>query len=304
LKSSDTLSRPMSTHLITDEQRSTRIDAAPDTDVDVIRIRPPTRWGISRLSDLWDYRELLYFLTKREYQVRYKQSFIGAGWAVVQPLALVAIFSLIFGRLVDVPSEGVPYPLYALAGLTTWTFVSAGIVAAGASLVADGALLSKVYFPRVIIPLAKIGALLLDLAIAQCLLLVVAVLYGRWPSLQLITLPLWLVLAVVTALGVGLIAATLNIRHRDVGAVMPLAVMIGMFLTPVVYPATLVTGNWQYVYALNPVATVISGVRWALFDTAFPRAGALAVSLVVAAGLLIGAVVYFRRSEQSFADVV
>jgi lipopolysaccharide transport system permease protein len=256
------------------------------------------------LGEVWDYRELLYFLTKREYQVRYKQSAIGVGWALLQPLALMAVFSVIFGRLVDVPSEGVPYPLFALAGLTTWTFISGGIAQAGTSLVADANLLTKVYFPRLIVPLAKVAALLLDLAIAQCLLLVVALLYGRWPHLQLLTLPLWLFLGVLTTFGFGLLAATVNVRHRDVTAVMPLAIMIGLFVTPVVYPASLVTGAWEYVFAINPVATVITGVRWALLDTTAPGVLPIVISLAVSFALVIGSVVYFRRSEQSFADLI
>jgi lipopolysaccharide transport system permease protein len=273
-------------------------------DVHVTRVRPPSRWGGVRLAELWEYRELWYFLTKRELQVRYKQSFFGAGWAVLQPLALMAIFTIVFGNLVDIGSEGIPYPVFALSGLTVWLFISSGIAQAGASLVADSNLLSKVYFPRMTVPLAKVSALLIDLAVALVLLLVVTVVFVDVPGLAVLTLPLWLALAGLSTIGVGLLAATVNVRYRDVAVVIPLALQVGLFLTPIAYPASLVSGAWVYVYALNPAASAITGVRWALFGTPGPAPGAVAVSVAVAVAATVAAVLYFRRSEQQFADIV
>ncbi len=269
-----------------------------------VRIRPPSRWGGAGLGALVEYRELLYFLAKRELQVRYKQSIFGIGWAILQPLALTAIFSLIFGRLVEVPSDGVPYPLFALAGFTVWMFIAQAVGQGGVSLVADANLLTKVYFPRLVIPLAKALALLVDLAIAIVVLLVVAALYGRYPSWQLATLPLWLALAFATAAGFGMFAAALNVRYRDVAAVLPLAIQVWLFLTPVAYPASLVSGAWEIVYALNPAASAVTGMRWALLDTTPPTVAQVAVSAVAAALVFLAAFVYFRRSEQHFADIV
>jgi lipopolysaccharide transport system permease protein len=256
------------------------------------------------VAELWSFRELLYFLSKRELQVRYKQSVFGVGWAILQPLALTAIFSLIFGQLVDVPSDGVAYPLFALAGFTLWMFVSQACLAGGTSLVADANLLTKVYFPRMVIPLAKALALLVDLAIALVVLVIVAAAWGRLPGLELIAVPLWLALALAPAAGVALFAGALNVRYRDVAAVLPLAVQVWLFLTPVAYPASLVHGAWQYVYALNPVATAITGLRWAMLGTSAPSAVDIGVSAAAASVALTAGVLYFRRSEHDFADVV
>jgi lipopolysaccharide transport system permease protein len=269
-----------------------------------VRIRPPSRWAGAGLRELWEFRELLYFLAKRDLLVRYKQSVLGISWAVVQPVALTLIFSLIFGRLVKVPSQDVPYPLFALSGFSAWIFVSTVVSQGGGSLVADANLLTKVYFPRIVIPIAKALALLVDLAVAIAVLIVVSLLYGRWPDLQALTLPLWLLLAMVASTGVAIFAAALNVRYRDVMAVLPLAIMIWLFLTPIAYPASLVSGVWEYVYAVNPVASTITGVRWALLGTPGPAVVSVLVSCASALLMLVMGVVYFRRSEQYFADIV
>src|SRR3954447_22683360 len=237
------------------------------------------------LAELWEFRELLYFLTKKELQVRYKQSIFGAGWAVLQPVGLTAIFSLIFGRLVSVPSEGVPYPLYVLTGMTVWIFVATGTAQAAASLVGEADLVTKVYFPRLVIPLSKILSWLVDLIIALAVLIVVAGLYGRWPPLQVLTVPLWVAIAIATVVGVGVLASAVNVKYRDVVAVLPLAIQVWLFLSPVAYPATLVHGSLKYVYALNPMVSAIGGMRWAMLGTPAPAGGQIAVS--VAAVLLV-----------------
>jgi lipopolysaccharide transport system permease protein len=269
-----------------------------------VSIRPSGRGATGALAELWEFHELLYFLTKKELQVRYKQSFFGSGWAVLQPIGLTAIFSLIFGRLVSVPSEGVPYPLYVLTGMTVWIFVATGSANAAASLVAESELVTKVYFPRLVIPLAKIGSWLVDLLISLCVLIVVTGLYGRWPPLQVLTVPLWLALAIGTVVGVGLLLSAVNVKYRDVVAVLPLAIQIWLFLSPVAYPATLVTGAWKYVYAINPMVSVIGGMRWAMLGTPLPDGGQIAISCASVLVLLACGFVYFRRTERYFADIV
>jgi lipopolysaccharide transport system permease protein len=256
------------------------------------------------MADLWDYRELAYFLAKRDLQVRYKQSVLGVAWAVLQPLALMAIFTLIFSTLVGVKSEGVPYPVYALAGITVWIFVSQSIGQAGISLVGDASLLSKVFFPRLIVPLAKVLGLLADLVITTTLLIVVSIVIVGFPGWALLTVPLWLLLAGSFALAAGVLAATLNVRYRDVGIVVPFILQIGLFVTPVAYPASLVTGTWRVFYALNPAATSITGMRWALQGTAAPALAPVLVSIAMTIGLLVVATLYFKRSEQHFADII
>jgi lipopolysaccharide transport system permease protein len=270
-----------------------------------VQIRPPTRWGASRLSDLWAYRELAYFLAKRDLQVRYKQSLLGVAWAVLQPLVLMGIFTLIFSQLVGVNSEGVPYPVYVLAGISVWTFVSSGIAQCGLSLVTDSNLLTKVFFPRLIVPLGKVLALLVDLTIVIVLLLVVTVIFVGTPGVAVLTVPLWLLLGGAFALGAGLLAATLNVKYRDVTIIVPFILQVGLFITPVAYPASLVAGTgWQTLYALNPASSAIVGMRWALFGTEAPRLTSLLVSVGVTVVLGIAATIYFRRSEQHFADII
>lgn len=280
------------------------MSSIPHHEYDHVRIRPPGRWAGIGWRELWSYRELLYFLTKRELQVRYKQTALGALWALVQPLALTGIFALIMGRLVDVPSEGVPYALLALSGVTVWIFVSSATNQAATSLVMDANLLSKVYFPRLVIPMAKISSLLIDLTIALALLIVVAIAWGHSPGVEIVTLPLFLLLAFLCASGIGIAAATLNVRYRDVQAMLPLATLVWLFVTPVAYPASLVGGAWALVYALNPVATAITGVRWAVLGTPAPTGGAILVSCAGTIVLLALGVLAFRRSEASFADVI
>jgi lipopolysaccharide transport system permease protein len=269
-----------------------------------VSIRPTGGGADSVVSELWEFRELLYFLTKKELQVRYKQSLFGAGWAVLQPIGLTAIFSLIFGKLVSVPSEGVPYPLYVLTGMTVWIFVATGTAQSAASLVGESELVTKVYFPRLVIPLAKILSWLVDLLIALAVLFVVAGLYGRWPPVQVLTVPLWVAIAIGTVVGVGVLASAVNVKYRDVVAVLPLAIQVWLFLSPVAYPATLVTGGWKYVYAINPMVSAIGGMRWAMLGTPPPAAGQIAVSVGAVLVMLAIALVYFRRTERYFADIV
>ena len=267
-------------------------------------IRPPSGLAALHFSDLWEYRELVYFLTKRELQVRYKQSVFGVAWAVMQPLALAFIFAIFFGVLANVPSDGLPYPLFALAGLVPWLFVSQTVAQASASLVGDSNLLSKVYFPRLVLPLARAFSLLLDLQIALVILVAMTLLYGQGLDARLLVLPGFLLLAVVTALGVGVMLAALNVQYRDVTVAVPLMVQIWLFITPVIYPGSLVEGTWRYVYALNPMVSVVDGVRWALLGAAAPPPGSVAISTAVAIVVAVAGVFYFRKSEHFFADLI
>jgi lipopolysaccharide transport system permease protein len=267
-------------------------------------ILPPRRWEGFAVAELWGYRELLYFLTKRELQVRYKQSIFGVSWAILQPVALAFLFALFFGRLAKVPSDGVPYPAFALAGLASWIFVSQASTQAASSLIGDANLLSKVYFPRLLIPTAKVLSLLVDLAIALTVAAVATVLYGLGVRWEWLVTPVFLVLAVITAMGVGTLLAPLNVKYRDVTVAVPLIAQLWLFATPVVYPGSLITGAWQYVYALNPMVSVIQGTRWALLGTEPPSVGELAISTAAALGLLLAALTYFRRTERTFADII
>lgn len=269
-----------------------------------IVIRPPAGWSALKLGDLWEYRELLYFLGKREIQVRYKQSLFGVSWAIMQPVALAFIFTVFFGVLADIPSEGFPYPVFALAGLVPWLFISQTTSQSALSMVGESNLLSKVYFPRLVLPLAKTLALLLDFTLALVVLIVVALLYGIGIGPEILTLPLFLVLAVVTALGIGVLLSAINVEYRDVAVAVPLMIQTWLFATPVIYPGSLVEGAWRYVYALNPAVSVVDGVRWALLGARAPEVEVVAISTAVAVGCLCVALAYFRKTEQFFADVV
>jgi lipopolysaccharide transport system permease protein len=269
-----------------------------------LTIRPPRGLASLGFGELWAYRELLYFLTKRELLIRYKQSVFGVSWAVLQPLAYAFIFSLFFGRLAKVPSQGIPYPVFALAGLVPWLFAAQGVTGSADSLIKDSNLLSKVYFPRMVLPIAKVLSYLIDLLIAFGVLGVFVAIYGAHPSVGLIALPLFLLLAFATAVAVGMSLGALNVAYRDIAVVTPLLVQLWLFATPVIYPASLIHGAWRYVFALNPMASVIEGVRWGFVGTPPPQAGAVLTSTASAFVLLAIAVFYFRRTERFFADII
>jgi lipopolysaccharide transport system permease protein len=269
-----------------------------------IVLTPPTDWGSLGLRELAEYRELLYFLTKRELQIRYKQSFFGVSWAVLQPVALAFIFTVFFGVLADVPSEGVPYPVFALAALAPWLFVSQTVGQSALSLVGDANLLSKVYFPRLVIPLAKALALLVDLLISLTVVVIVAILYAHPPGAEIVVLPAFLLLGLVTGAGLGILLAAVNVQYRDVAMAVPLMMQIWLFATPVIYPSSLVEGTWKYIFALNPMTAVVEGCRWALIGTPAPELATLLISAGVAIIALIAGLAYFKRTELFFADVV
>jgi homopolymeric O-antigen transport system permease protein len=256
------------------------------------------------LAEVWSYRELLYFLLWRDVKIRYKQTVMGVAWSVLQPLTSMLIFSLVFGFLARVPSDGLPYPVFAYAGLLPWTYFAQAITTTGNSLVGDAALIRKVYFPRLIIPMASVARPLLDFVPPFAILLGLMAWYGIAPSWRLAAFPFFLLLAVATALSVGLWLSALNVRYRDIGYTIPFLVQCWMFASPVVYPARLVPDRWRLLYSLNPMAGVIEGFRWSLLGTEPPRLDLLAASAGMVLVILAGGIVFFRYLERSFADVI
>jgi lipopolysaccharide transport system permease protein len=266
-------------------------------------IEPPRKWAALNLKDLWAYRELLATLATRDLKVRYKQTELGVAWALLQPFFMMIVFTFVFGRLGKVPSEGLPYAVFALSALVPWGYFTAAMTRSSTSLVDSASLITKVYFPRLVIPLSATIAGLVDLGVSFLLLIGVMAYYRIVPTVAVIALPLFVLLALCTALGVGLWLSALNVEYRDVGHVVPFLTQLWLFLTPVVYPASLLPAKWQIVYALNPMVGVIQGFRWALFGMPLQAAN-LAVSAAVAITMLVTGLFYFRRMERTFADVV
>jgi lipopolysaccharide transport system permease protein len=261
-------------------------------------------WRLLSLGDLWAYRELLFFLIWRDIKVRYKQTLLGGLWAVIQPLLLMVVFGIFLGRLAGLSSEGKPYILFAFAALVPWTLFSAALMGAATSVVNSQALISKVYFPRPLIPLAAAGGYVVDFLIALGVLGVMMAAYGEVPGVKaLFIVPLTL-LALTAAIAVGLWLAALNVRYRDVAYTIPFLVQIWLFASPVGYSSTLVPEPWHTIYGLNPMAGVVEGFRWALLDTEVSPGPILAVSVAVTFVLLLGGLYYFRRTERTFADVI
>jgi lipopolysaccharide transport system permease protein len=255
------------------------------------------------LHELWQHRELAAFLALRELKARYKQAVLGAGWAVVQPLAGVVVFTIVFRRFAKVPSDGIPYPVFALAGLTVWSYASGSVTKATQILVSNAPLVTKVYFPRLLAPVAAVLPGLLDLLLSLLVLAVFVVAYGVHPTWALATLPLWLLLLVVTVLGIGLWLGTLNVSYRDINQAITLLVQLWMFITPVAYPSSVVPARWRALYFANPMAGIVEGSRWALVGT--PWAGNdVFISIAAAILLLVGGIAYFEHAERRFADVI
>lgn len=275
-----------------------------ELEIPVTRIRPSRGWVALGLGELWEYRELLWFLVWRDIKVRYKQTALGAGWAILQPIATMVVFSLFFGRLAGMPSDGLPYPIFSFAALVPWTFFSQGLAQSANSLVGSQNLITKVYFPRLSIPIATVLAGLVDFALAFLVLIVMMLAYGIFPGPEVLALPLLLLLALVTALGAGLWLSALNVQFRDVRYVVPFLTQLWLFLTPIAYPSSLLEEPWRTVYGLNPMAGVVEGFRWALLGTVRPPGPMLAASVLAALALLASGAFYFRRMEKTFADVV
>jgi lipopolysaccharide transport system permease protein len=269
-----------------------------------VHIKPSTGWVSLRLKELYDYRELLYFLVWRDVKVRYKQTALGASWAIIQPFFTMVVFSLFFGKLAKIPSDGVPYPIFSFAALVPWSFFATSLTNTSNSLVGSSNLIKKVYFPRLAIPLATVLSGLVDFAIAFLMLIAMMFWYQLVPTANVLWLPFFVLLAVVTSLGVGLWLSAMNVQYRDVKYVVPFLTQFWLFATPVAYPSSLLSGRWREVYALNPMVGVVEGFRWALLGTRTQSLSVIAVSSVTAVVILVSGAFYFRRMERTFADVV
>jgi lipopolysaccharide transport system permease protein len=267
-------------------------------------IEPTKGWVNLQLRELWAYRELLYFLAWRDVKLRYKQTVLGAAWAIIQPFFTMVVFSLFFGNLANIPSDNIPYPLFSFAALVPWTFFANGLAQSANSLVGGANILKKVYFPRLTVPIASVLAGVVDFLIAFVVLLGMMLYFGRVPTLNVLWLPYLLVLALVTSLGVGLWLSAMNVQFRDIRYVIPFLTQLWMFSTPIAYPSSLIPEAWRTLYALNPMVGVVEGFRWALLGTDTAPGPMIIVSSVVAVVLLVSGAFYFRRMEKTFADVV
>ncbi len=269
-----------------------------------VHIVPPRGWAALQLRDLWEYRELLYFFVWRDIKVRYKQTALGAAWAIIQPVFTMIVFSIFFGHLAGVSSNGIPYPIFSYTGLLPWQLFAFALTEAGNSLVNNQRIITKIYFPRLLLPLSAVLAGLVDFAIAFSVLLIMMVYYHVSPTLRILALPAFLLLAMATALAAGLWLSALNVQYRDIRYVIPFLTQFWLFLTPIAYPSSLVPDRLRPIYGLNPMAGVVEGFRWALLGETGGLGPLILVSVVVVFALLLGGLAYFRRMEQTFADVV
>jgi lipopolysaccharide transport system permease protein len=267
-------------------------------------IQPQRGLDSLEVAALWEYRELLYFLVWRDVKVRYKQSFIGAGWAIFQPAMSMVIFTVVFGNFAKMPSDGLPYAVFAYSALLPWTYFSSALSRSGVGLVSNANLITKVYFPRLIIPLAGVIAPAVDFLFAFLLLLGLMAWYGIAPTWGILALPLFFLLAMITALAIGLWLSPLHARYRDVGHTIPFVTQFWMFASPVVYPVSLIPESWRLIYSLNPMVGVIEGFRWALLGKGNPDFAPMLVSIAVVLVLLAGGIVFFKRMERTLADVI
>jgi lipopolysaccharide transport system permease protein len=266
-------------------------------------IEPRKGWWHLNWRDLWDYRELLFFLVWRDIKVRYKQTLLGASWALIQPTLQLVVFTIIFGRLAGVNTNGIPYPLFNLAGLLPWQFFANTVAQAANSLVGSASIVRKVYFPRLAIPTASVLAGTVDFGLSFLILLALMFWYQWAPTPAVFLLPLFLILGMITALGVGFWLSAINARYRDVRHATPFLIQLWLFATPVVYPSNLIEGHWQLVYALNPMVSVVEGFRWALLGTQ-PPSLLMFISVTTAVALFSSGLLYFQTVERKFADII
>ena len=282
----------------------TRAASVQVPDVPTIRIAPSRGWVSLRLDVLWQYRELLYFLTWRDIKVRYKQTVLGVAWAIIQPFFTMLVFSLFFGKLAKMPSDNIPYPLFAYTALVPWMFFANGLSQASNSLVISANMIKKVYFPRLAMPIATVLSGVVDFGLAFIVLLGMMLYYGIVPTVNLLWLPFLLLLALATSLGVALWLSAMNVQFRDVRYTLPFLTQFWLFATPIAYPSSLLSEPWRTLYGINPMAGVVEGFRWALLGADTAPGPIILVSSVVALLLLVSGAFYFRRMESTFADVV
>jgi len=287
------------------QQSTNALLSSKANDVPVIRIEPSQGWVSLKLDELWQYRELLYFLVWRDVKVRYKQTVLGVAWAIIQPFFTMVVFSVFFGELAKVPSDGIPYPIFSYAALVPWSFFSQGLGQASNSLVGGARLIKKVYFPRLAMPIATVLSGTVDFVLAFIVLLVMILAYGIVPTINVLFLPLFLLLALSTSLGVSLWLSAMNVQFRDVGYIVPFITQFWMFATPIAYSSSLIENRLlRTLYGINPMTGVVEGFRWALLGTDTAPGPIVIVSSAVALALLVSGAFYFRRMEKTFADVV
>ena len=271
--------------------------------VPMLIIQPPKKWVPVDIHELWAYRELIYAFTMRDVKIRYKQTALGFLWAIIQPLFMMVVFTIFFGGLAQIPSEGVPYPLFSFAALLPWTLFSEGLTRSTTSMVSSSNIMTKVYFPRLLMPVSGVLSPLVDFAIAFVILILMMAYYGFVPTIAIVLLPAFILLALMTSLAVGLWLSALNVKYRDFQYTIPFLIQLWLFASPVVYPSSLLPEQFQLIYGLNPMAGVIEGFRWALLGTDPPQAMIL-VSAGVVVLLLVGGLFYFKKMEQYYADIV
>ncbi len=281
-------------------ERAAQLARPPET----IHIKPTTGLAALNLRDLWIYRELIFFMIWRDIKVRYKQTLLGAAWAIIQPVLTMLVFNFIFGTVAKVPTEGIPYPIFSYTALLPWGLFTTALNNASRSLTANQNMVTKIYFPRLVLPLASVLGGLVDFAIAFLILVVMMVYYKVTPTVAIWTLPLFLVLTIVTALGVALWLSAINVQYRDVNYVLPFLTQFWLFLTPVAYSAKVISAKWQVVYSLNPMAGVVNGFRWALLGTNTGPNLNMAISVVISLVVLVSGLFYFRSMERTFADTI
>ncbi len=270
----------------------------------VTTIRPASKWPTINFRELWAYRELLFILAWRDVSVRYKQSVVGIGWAVLQPLMMMLIFTIVFGKFAKLPSEGIPYPIFTFCALLPWNYFASSLSGSSNSLVGSSHLVTKVYFPRLVLPLSKVFSGLVDFGIGFVILLGMMVWYGVTPTIGILFLPLFMLVAMLASLGVGLWLTAINVKYRDVVFVVPFLVQFWMYASPVAYSTTIVPERWQWVYGLNPMVGVIEGFRWAMLGKESPNIEMMLVSLGGIIFILISGLYYFKKMEKTFADII
>ena len=278
--------------------------SAAGTEPRSVVVLRPTRGFSLDLREIWAYRELLAFLVWRDIKVRYKQTVLGASWALIQPVMSMIIFSVIFGRFAKIPSDGLPYPIFVFAGLLPWTYFAQSLSLSSLSIVSSASLVTKIYFPRLIIPLASVAVPIVDFFLSFTVLIGMMAYYGIVPSWHIVFFPFFLLFALATALGTGLWLSALNVRYRDVPFIIPFIAQLWMYASPVIYPVSLVHGHWRLILSLNPMVGVIDGFRWALLGQGQLRVTVLLTSVVVGVIMVLSGLNYFRRVERYFADII
>jgi lipopolysaccharide transport system permease protein len=286
------------------KMQSTNVQLERVADIPFVRIEHSRGWASLKLQELWQYRELVYIFVWRDLKVRYKQTAIGLVWAILQPLMTMIIFTLVFGKFAKMPSDGLPYAVFSYAALLPWNYFARSLTGSISSVVENAHLITKVYFPRLLLPISATLSGIIDFGISFIFLLGMMTWFGFVPTWGALLLPLFLLLIILTALSVSLWLSVINVRYRDVGQAMPLLVQLWLFASPVAYPVSVVPQQWRLLYSLNPMTGVIEGFRWALFGKENPPLIPLMVSMVVVAGLLWGGMVFFKRMELTFAEVV